>query len=439
MKLTGWGRYPVVDCRWLSARYPDEAVHLVQTHDSLIARGNGRAYGDAALNRLGTLSMMGFNRVLDFDAASRRITCEAGMLLSDLLAFTLPRGFFVPVSPGTQYVTLGGMFAADVHGKNHHKQGSFGDFVESARLLLANGGTVACSTTNLGELFAATRGGMGLTGVILDLTFRLLPVESRYVRQETVRARELAQVMDLFEESADVTYTVAWIDCFARGRSAGRSILYRGEHANVTELPPQLRATPLQVHSPRRLRMPFDFPTFLLNKYTIGAFNTLYYLAGRPSIGIVDFESFFYPLDAILEWNRIYGRPGFVQYQCVMPKRTSYQGISRLLDRISSAGKGSFLAVLKLFGHQSGLLSFPMEGYTLALDFPADAATFRLLNELDDIVSDHGGRIYLAKDARMKPGMLAAGYPGLAAFRDVRARHDPGHKFNSCLSERLEL
>ncbi len=436
--LSGWGRYPRVDVRTARVRGMEETLDSIHASDSLIARGNGRAYGDSALNKNVTLSLLPSDRILAFDAESGRLTCEAGFLLADLLAIFVPRGWFVPVTPGTKHVTIGGMIAADVHGKNHHINGSFGAHIESLELALADGQVVRCSPQENADVFAATCGGMGLTGVILSATFRLVRVETAYLRQETLKANNLAEIMTLFEQSQQWAYSVAWIDCLARGASLGRSLLYRGEHARLSELPAASMQHPLQIEAKRQLRLPCDLPRWALNRWSMTAFNAWYYRRARPGMALVDYDTFFYPLDALREWNRMYGRNGFVQYQCVLPKAASAEGIVQLLERISRSGRASFLAVLKLFGRQDGMLSFPMEGYTLALDFPADAQTFRLLDELDVIVANHGGRLYLAKDARMDAAMLR-GYAHLEAFRSVRWRVDPERKFSSLQSERLGL
>ncbi len=441
MNLAGWGRYPVMSGRLLKPRDCGHAAAMVAAteYDSLIARGNGRAYGDAAINRRATVSMVACDRLLSFSPGTGSLVCEAGALLSDIVALFAPRGWFPPVTPGTKFVTIGGMVAADVHGKNHHKAGSFGNHVESLDLAVANGRTLRCSPTENADLFAATIGGMGLTGVILRVAFRMMPIETAFIRQETLKAPDLDTVMDLFEQSSDWTYSVAWIDCLARGASLGRSLLYRGEHAAVADLPDRSRVAPLAPPVKTKLRVPLDFPSFALNRYSVGLFNELYYRRGRPGTVLTDYDTFFYPLDAILEWNRIYGRAGFTQYQCVLPKAASAAGLRLLLDRIARSGGASFLAVLKLFGAQSGMMSFPMEGYTLALDFPASVATFNLLNELDAIVADHGGRLYLAKDARSGAGMVRHGYPALPRFQAIRSEANLYGRFSSLQSQRLAL
>jgi FAD/FMN-containing dehydrogenase len=279
---------------------------------------------------------------------------------------------------------------------------------------------------------------MGLTGVILSASLRLIPVETASIRQETRRARDLAEAMEQFEQSHSWTYSAAWIDCLARGGRLGRSLLYLGEHAREDEVP-SAKAT-LRTSRKKAHRVPVDFPTLTFNRWSVSAFNELYYHRAKPGSAFIDYDAYFYPLDSVLEWNRIYGRSGFVQYQCVIPKAAGRAGIAVLLERIARAGLGSFLAVLKLFGPgNDGMLSFPMEGYTLALDFPASPAVFSLLLELDAIVADHGGRLYLAKDARMGAALLALGYPRLETFRALRRRVDPQGKFSSLLSQRLGL
>lgn len=435
MKLAGWGNYPRVACR--TGELAGEDRHLL-AEPPLIARGRGRAYGDAALQPNLTVLTRRLDHLLAFDPASGLLTAEAGMGLDTLLEIFLPRGWLPPVMPGTQFVTLGGMVAADVHGKNHHQAGSFGRHVLGLRLLLGDGRVVECGPDTHPDLFAATLGGMGLTGIILSVTFRLLPVQTAWIRCETLRAPGLAAAQEAFEDSADWTYTVAWIDCLD---PANRCLVSRGEIAALDQLPPALRRTPFVVPARAARRVPFDFPGWALNPWSVTAFNTAYYHAAprRPVPGLMAFDRFFFPLDAVLEWNRIYGRGGFTQYQCVLPKAAGREGLPRLLAAIREDGTGSFLAVLKLFGRQDGLLSFPMEGYTLALDFPLRRPALALLDRLDSIVADHGGRLYLAKDSRTTPTMLRRFYPRIEQFQDIRARWSARGRMQSLLAERLAL
>jgi FAD/FMN-containing dehydrogenase len=444
MKLAGWGNYPRLEVEAARFRDDADAVAAVAARKSLIARGNGRAYGDAALNPRGTVSSLRHDRIFAFEPATGRLTCEAGTMLADILRAFVPRGWFVPVTPGTKFVTVGGMIAADVHGKNHHVAGSIGRHVESMRLLCGDGAIRDCGRDNDPDLFRATLGGMGLTGIILDATIRLVPVETAWIRQETRACRNLDEVLAASEETKGFTYSAAWIDCLERGASRGRSLLYLGQHAEPGDLPARARTAPLNWAKRTDLRVPFFLPGATLNGITVKLFNVAYFRTGARRAGTarIDAERFFYPLDAVRDWNRIYGRRGFVQYQCVLPKAASREGLTLLLDRIANAGEGSFLAVLKLMGPadtDGGLLSFPMEGYTLALDFPARPRVFELLNTLDSIVADHGGRLYLAKDARMSADMMRRTYPNLAHFQEIRAATGSSGKFTSAMAERLGL
>jgi decaprenylphospho-beta-D-ribofuranose 2-oxidase len=435
--LSGWGNYPRIAVRQLAPAGRAGVLAALAAEPGLIARGNGRAYGDAALNPRATLSMLGARGLLAFDPEAGRVTVEAGLLLGDLIEKMLPHGWFVPVTPGTKFVSVGGAVAADVHGKNHHGAGSFSAHVEAFDMALADGRVLTCSATEHPDIFAATCGGMGLTGLILAVTLRLLRVETSLIRQETRRCANLADVMAAFEDARHWSYSVAWIDCLARGASLGRSLLFLGEHARRDEAG-QGRGGLLPTRR-RPVRVPVDFPSWALNRWSVAAFNELYWRRARPGTAFVDYDRYFYPLDAILEWNRIYGRAGFVQYQCVLPKAASDAGLTALLTRISRAGAGSFLSVLKLFGAPAKMLSFPLEGFTLALDFPANRTTFALLDELDAIVADHGGRLYLAKDARMGAALFRRGYPHLPEFEALRTRIDPEQKFWSVQSRRLGL
>ncbi len=445
MMLSGWGRHPAVDCRLERLRRPEDLPGLLHRGATLIARGNGRSYGDAALNPELTLSMLAMNRMRAFDAGTGLLDCEAGVLLTDILEAFLPRGWFPPVVPGTRLVTVGGMIAADVHGKNHHRDGTFGAHVESLTLASADGAIRECSRTENADLFRATLGGMGLTGVILSVRFRLRPVETAFVMAETLAARDLDETMALFEASRDWPYSVAWIDCLARGAGLGRAVVTRGAFIERGALPPHLASNPLRPAPAGKLRVPADVPSALLNRVSIGLFNALFYRRGRgrarSGARPVHFDRFFFPLDRIEAWNRLYGRRGFVQYQCVLPKGESVAGVAALLERAAASGQGSFLAVLKLFGPAGeGLMSFPMEGYTLALDFPLRTGTRALLDGLDEITHRHGGRVYLAKDARCAPERMREGYPRLGAFEAVRAEAaDAPPRFASELSRRLAL
>ena len=438
--LSGWGRYPVVACAVEHPGDPAAAQTLAARLPDLIARGNGRSYGDASLNRNATLDVRRLDRLLAFDATTGTLTCESGVLLSELIDAMLPQGWFPPVTPGTKFVTIGGMIASDVHGKNHHGAGSFCDHLDWLELATGGGPPIRCSATENANLFAATCGGMGLTGVILRAAFHMLRVETAMVRQRTIHAPNLAAAMTLFENTSDWTYAVAWIDCLAAGAALGRSVLLLGEHATVEELAPDRRAAPFARPVRRAKRLPVDFPSFALSRTSVKLFNKVYYAAQRPGDRLVALDPFFYPLDALLDWNRMYGRGGFVQYQCVIPLAASAAGLRALLEEISATGNASFLAVLKRMGSKSfGMLSFPQEGYTLALDFPATAASFALIARLDAITAHHGGRVYLAKDACLTAERFTASYPRLQEFRAILDRTGDGRRFSSNLSNRLEI
>lgn len=440
MKLAGWGRFPIVEAESVAPRDETDLTERVR-RGAAIARGNGRSYGDSAISRQNTVQMRHFDRLIAFDDTTGQVVAEAGVLLGDIIDAFLPLGWFPAVTPGTKFVTLGGMIAADVHGKNHHKDGSFSNFVDWIDLMAGDGTIHRCSRQHDPDRFDWTFGGMGLTGVILRAAFRLRRVETAWIRQTTTPTRNLDEAIDRFEHTIDATYSVAWIDCLARGEALGRSLLMTGEHASLSELDTKKRISPLAAPGKRKKTVPFDFPSWSLNRYSVRAFNEIYFRNGVRGGGerLVDWDSFFYPLDALLGWNRIYGRKGFAQFQCVMPLDTARAGLRQLLERISDARTGSFLAVLKRLGAQNGGLSFPMEGYTLALDFPVNAVTMALLDDLDAITLTHGGRFYLAKDSRMKAGTLRASDVRTAPFTNMRKAHGLHESFKSTQSERLEL
>ena len=440
MKLTGWGRYPILQAEVYTPSTEEELAERVRAGQA-IARGNGRAYGDPAISRSNTINMRRFNRMLAFDPASGMLETEAGVLLSEVIETFLPRGYFPLVTPGTSLITIGGAIAADVHGKNHHRDGSFRASVDWIDLMDGMGVIRRCSRSVHPELFDYTLGGMGLTGVVLRAAIRLRPVETGWIRQRLIPAANLAAAMDLFKQHRHVTYSVAWIDSLSSGRDRGRSLVMLGEHAGRHELTPSQRKAPFGGDPRRKLAVPLDAPSWALSRPAVRAFNAGYYWNGRRASGerLIDWDRFFYPLDAVLNWNRIYGRRGFAQFQCVLPLAEAEEGLSQVLATTSRAGAGSFLAVLKRFGQGEGAFSFPMEGYTLALDFPIRSDTLALMNELDNITLRHCGRFYLAKDSRMTQEVLHRSDPRAQAF--ARWREETGLKtsFASAQSERLGL
>lgn len=444
MPLSGWGRFPVERCHLYRPERRSEVAAILASgaQRSYTSRGLGRSYGDAALNRDGgVICLTRLNRFLAFDPASGVLECEAGTSLAEIIQYFLPRGFFLPVTPGTRFVTVGGAIAADVHGKNHHQDGTLAKYLLDFKLLVPRGDVLFCSPASNPKVFWATVGGMGLTGVILSARIQLRRVESAYVLVDYQRAQNLEAALDRMGESdARYQYSVAWVDCLAGGKSLGRAILMCGNHATASQMPERLR-DPLAGLSRRRWTLPFDFPSLALNSLTVGAFNTLYYAAHRSAASrLVHFERFFYPLDAIQDWNRLYGKRGFVQYQLALPLEGGRAGLAAVLERLARSRRASFLAVLKRFGEANpGLLSFPVHGYTLALDLPVTSGLLPFLHELDSLVLAHGGRVYLAKDAVLNVSSLAAMYPKLDEFRAIKRDLDPRGLLCSSLARRLAI
>ncbi|MEU1202951.1 FAD-binding oxidoreductase [Streptomyces sp. NPDC005813] len=444
VSVTGWGRTAPTAARLVRPRTYEEAAAAVRACGARgsIARGLGRAYGDAAQNAGGAvLDMTGLDRIHAIDADGGTVLCDAGVSLHRLMEVLLPLGWFVPVTPGTRYVTVGGAIGADIHGKNHHVSGSFARHVLSFELLTADGRirTVGHGT----PLFDATAGGMGLTGVILTATVRLQPVETALMSVDTERAADLDDLMArLTATDHRYRYSVAWIDLLARGTSLGRSVLTRGEHAPLDALPPRTRRHPLAFRPAQFPSAPSFVPEGLLGRTTVGLFNELWYRkAPRARAGeLQKISTFFHPLDGVPHWNRVYGRGGFVQYQFVVGHGQE-EALHRIVRRISEHRCPSFLAVLKRFGEADpGWLSFPVPGWTLALDVPANLTGLgAFLDELDEEVAAAGGRVYLAKDARLRPELLAGMYPRIAEFRALRQELDPARVFTSDLSRRLDL
>jgi FAD/FMN-containing dehydrogenase len=438
-QIANWGNYPAMEADEHSFVFDDQLKQLLQTGGSFIARGNGRCYGDASLAE-NTLSTLKYDKVLSFDAKAGVFECQSGITLDQVLTIIVTKGWFLPVTPGTKFITIGGALASDVHGKNHHVDGSISNHVIEFDLVLASNEVVTCSAESYPDLFEATMGGMGLTGVITRVKFRLKKIETAYIKQKQIKARNLEELTNLFERYRHYTYSVAWIDCLKKGEGFGRSILMLGEHAKIDDLPEAMRADPLKLPAKKQITFPVNMPSWTLNKLTVKAFNFLYYSKNlkKEIDNVVSYEPFFYPLDAILHWNRLYGKNGFVQYQFVLPL-SEKQGLIEIMNRIADQGLGSFLAVLKVFGDQQSLISFPKEGYTLALDFPVTKGLFSFLDELDQLVIKYHGRLYMSKDARMKPELLEAGYPGLSKFKAIIKKYNDGNRIRSVQSDRLQL
>jgi FAD/FMN-containing dehydrogenase len=443
-RLEGWGNYPV-EPGWVCRPHRLDALRQLLVggdQPDYISRGLGRSYGDSSLNGdRGVIMQTGRNCFLDVDAQSGVLECEAGLSFAEIIEHLLPRGWFLPTTPGTRFVTVGGAIAADIHGKNHHRNGSFGGAVLDLELMVASGEVIRCSPTENSDVFWATVGGMGLTGVILSARIQLTPVETSYVRVDYQRTRNLDETLERFSQTdADYQYSVAWIDSLSRGRSLGRSVIMLGNNASRSQLSPRQRQSPLEASPPRSRSVPFYLPKIALNPWSVQAFNSLYYEVHRDGSRLVDYYKFFYPLDSLLQWNRIYGRRGVVQYQALFPRETSRRGLKELMDKIASSRLPSFLAVLKSSGSAGqGILSYMYPGHTLALDFPVTAGLRPFLKELDELLLQHGGRLYLAKDATMSAETFAAMYPRLNEFKQIKSRIDPENRFVSSQARRLGI
>ena len=442
-RLSGWGNHPKLDCRvYLQRRIEDLQELLSTASSSLVARGLGRSYGDSAVNSDGVLLQRTRDRFLSFDVDSGCITCEAGVSLEEIIQVALPKGWFLPTTPGTKFVTVGGAIAADVHGKNHHRDGTWGQYVRRFSLMVAEGAILECSPQDNAEVFWATVGGMGLTGIILEATIQLTRVPSAYVDVHQRRAGNLDELLDLFLETDEqYKYSVAWIDCLSQGSKLGRSVLLLGNDASAELVQHSGIRQPFALPRKRSKSIPIQLPGLAMNQLAVKAFNGLYYRRHGNKQLLVDFDSYFYPLDSVHHWNRIYGKRGFVQYQALFPRKWSQEAMTRLLEIISKSGQGSFLAVLKSSGAANqGVLSYLFEGHTLALDFPyRGEKTDRLCRQLDEVMLEFDGRVYLAKDALVSAETFAQMYPRLEEFKRIKKRLDPETLFRSHQSDRVGI
>lgn len=429
--ITSFNHYPVQTC---ILHRPERYRELSQLSPTTIARGQGRSYGDAALNENNHVVLTErLNRFVEFDPINGTLTAEAGITLAEVLNLIIPHDWFLPVTPGTQYVSLGGCVAADVHGKNHHRVGSFGQHVLWLELITANGETIRCSTKQNSHIYWATVGGMGLTGIIGTVSVKLIPIKSTEMAVTHRASTNLEKTFDyLAAKDFNDDYSVAWIDTF----NIGRSIVMTAHHVNES-------ISKLKNIRKNNLTIPFNCPNLLLNKTTLKIFNQLYFKkqSQKTSPFKTELQNYFYPLDRITHWNRLYGKRGFVQYQCVIPNKHALVGTQKILEALSQSAYPSFLGVLKRFSAENlGLLSFPMAGFTLALDIPIlDNGLFKVLDQLDEIVLTHGGRVYLAKDARLKPETFRAMYPKYNEWLAIKNKIDPNNIFSSSLSRRLKI
>ena len=415
-----WGRYPTYPARIVPLNWQsDFPAAIADMHNGALPVGMGRSYGDVCLLKDGNLLLTtGMNRLLHFDAETGILTAEAGATLAQILDFSVPRGFFLPVSPGTKYVTLGGAIANDIHGKNHHVAGTFGAHVTEFELVRSDGSRRICSPTENLDYYAATIGGLGLTGVITWAKLRMKPIVSRAIDYEGIQYHGVDEFLDLTRQSEHIEYTVSWIDCASTGKNFARGVFMQGDHSTV---PAELKPSPEP-----KLVFPFDAPGFALNHTTVSLFNTAFFHKQlKPRVKMLqDYEPFFYPLDKVLHWNRMYGKDGLLQFQYAIPWESAREGTIAILQEVAKSGLASFLAVLKVFGDvpSPGMMSFPQAGVTLALDFPIKAnKSFPLFERLADMTRDFGGRLYPAKDAAMTAAQFQAFYPqweNFARYRD---------------------
>jgi decaprenylphospho-beta-D-ribofuranose 2-oxidase len=437
--LAGWGANLRAACTLAEPEAPHEVAARLDRAGT-IARGLGRSYGDPALNADGqVLGMTRVDRYLGFDEVTGTLTCEAGVSLARIIDDFAPRGWFPMITPGTKFVTVGGCIANDVHGKAHHAQGSFVTCVDAITVLLASGEVVRASRDENADLFWATFGGMGLLGVVLNATLRLRRIETTYFRQKSVPVSDLAGMLQVLEETdREYPYSVAIMDVYGRGPRLGRGVVTVGDHARRDELP--ANADPLRVSPPPRLSVPFELPELTLNRATIAVVNAFSQLTMRRMKPLGHYEGFFYPLDMLGHWNRGYGRRGFAQYQFVIPFEDGEARMRAILGFIFASGELPFLNVLKRMGKASGgLLSFPREGYTFAIDFPIRNNTVRVLHQLDALVRDAGGRIYLGKDGYVTAETFRTMYPAVERWLTVKRKYDPTNVFTSDMARRVGL
>ncbi len=430
--ITGWGGVGVPG-RERRSENLEQA-----TEGAVLSRGLGRSYGDSSLPPPGAREVIGTalaDRMLAFDAESGLLRAEAGVSLFTLNRTLLPRGYFVPVTPGTQFVTLGGMVASDVHGKDHHAHGCFGEHVTRLKLRVADGRVLWCSDEEHRDLFRATIGGMGLTGHILEVEVRMRRIRSPWIFQESIRVDDIDQYIDALKDAAQRwPYTVGWIDLLTRGKNMGRGILMAGDWADPERAPKRYP------HPLPRVTMPVDLPSWAVDRWSVKAFNSAFYWKHLPRRreGIVHWESFFYPLDAVRHWNRMYGRTGFTQYQCVLPDAAGRGAARRFLELLTERGGASFLCVIKDCGPEGkGLLSFPMKGISIALDIPVREDTQQLVDTLNERVVQEGGRIYLTKDQFTRREHFVQMEKRLPEFQRIREKWDPEQKIRSAQSVRL--
>lgn len=431
MKIYGWGRYSVIDAEVLNPKSKKDIEFFIKNNKTIIARGLGRSYGDSANNNV-VIKTTSINHFIKFDHINGIITCSAGISIHRINELTIPKGWFIPVSPGSGYITIGGAMASDIHGKNHHLVGTLSKYILSADLITSEGETITISNNQNIDLFRATCGGMGLTGIIFSITIKLKSITSSLIKNTIIKTKSIEETCEQFEKNFSSSYSVAWIDCLKNGKNFGRSLLFLGEH---------IKNSRLINHLKKPKYIPIKFCSLFLNKYSIKVFNAIHYYKNQnKNINNLSLNDYFYPLDSLLNWNFLYGKNGFIQYQFVIPKKNSIKVLKKILHKISEENCPPFLAVLKLFGPQNeNYLSFPLQGYSLALDFKIYNNLIQLINILDKIVIENGGRIYLTKDTLMNKKTFRICYPEWEMFQKIRAKYNAIGKFTSLQSIRLGL
>lgn len=440
MKLKGWAGYPLRESKVVFPNSLDE-IKTNLKYKNVIARGNGRSYGDTAIGYLTTISMKNFNKIKSFDKHTGELVAESGILLKDLIDIYLPKGWFPFVTPGSKFVTLGGMVAANVHGKNQHKEGCLINYINWIEIINQNGTLLKCSRSLNPDLFNWTVGGMGLTGIILNISLNLRKIQTSYIKQKILITKNLDQTLNLIEKNLHYTYSVSWIDTGNINNQFGRGIIYLGEHATKEDLKSKKLKNFLRSKNKFKFNLPICFPNWFINKFTISIFNLIIYWLGflKKNIIIVDYENFFYPLDNIGNWANIYGRKGFMQYQCVIPLKNSKECISEILSLISKKKVSSFVSTLKRFSKEFGNISFPMEGYSMTFDLQINDKNLSVSNEIDEIVLKYKGRFYLCKDSRMSSKTLVNSDSRFFNFKQYRIKLKLNETFNSAQSNRLKI
>ena len=439
-KIAGWGNYPVAESFVVTPGNKADFINIPAGHKR-IARGLGRSYGDQAINANNYVALCSkLNHFIAWDETTGILECEAGISLEEIISVFAPKGWLPMICPGTKFVTVGGAIANDIHGKAHHVDGSFVNCVLSFKILLANGTTVEASRSEQEDLFWANFGGLGLLGIIISAKLKLRRVESTYFKQKSVVIKNLDHMLEALEEyDHDYNYSVAWIDALAKGNKLGSGVLTLGNAAKLNELPEKLQADPLKIHSKGKLSVPFFLPSFTLNSFTVRILNRVIAFVQNSPKEFVHYEKFFFPLDAINNWNRGYGKRGFIQYQFVIPEENGKKNLAEILEMIAGSGCTPFLNVFKRMGDGQGILSFPFKGYTLAIDFPVTTALKTFTPKLDAKVLAAGGRLYLGKDALLEEKMFKDMYPQHTEWLAIKQKYDPTDVFNSNISRRLGL